>query len=69
MKTLQETIVNEGRYDEEYRVSIIGTEDTEGLPLTVTILVNKSDRRELEKWLEKMQDDVFSHCSGGSIEY
>lgn len=68
MKTLQETI-NEGRYDEEYRVSVIGTEDTEGLPLTVTILVNKSDRRELEKWLEKMQDDIFSHCSGGSIEY
>ena len=69
MITLQEYIT-EGRYDQEYVVSLIGCEDSyEGLPLRVTILVNKSNRREFEKWLEEQQDNVFAHAAGGNVEY
>ena len=68
MKNLIE-VVNEGRYDAEYRVSIIGVEDMDGLPLSATILVNKSDRRAFEQWLEEQQDDIFAHAEGGSVEY
>ena len=68
MKNLVE-VINEGRYDEEYRVSLIGVNDENDLPLTVTILVNKYNRRDFEKWLEEQQDNVFAHAAGGSVEY
>lgn len=68
MKNLVE-VINEGRYDEEYRVSLIGVNDENDLPLTVTILVNKYNRRDFEKWLEDQQDNIFAHAEGGSIEY
>ena len=68
MKNLVE-VINEGRYDEEYRVSLIGVNDENDLPLTVTILVNKYNRRDFENWLEEQQDNVFAHATGGSVEY
>ena len=68
MKDLIE-VVNEGRWDAEYRVSIIGVEDIDGLPLSATILVSKGDRRAFEQWLEEQQDNVFAHAAGGSVEY
>lgn len=69
MKKLND-FITEGRYDAEYRVSLVGCNDSyEGTPLTVTILVNKANRREFEKWLEDQEGNVFAHAEGGSVEY
>jgi hypothetical protein len=68
MKKLND-FITEGRYDAEYRVSLVGCNDEYDLPLGVTILVNKSNRREFEKWLEDQQDNAFIHAEGGSVEY
>ena len=67
MKNLN-NYLTEGR-DSEYRVSLIDVLDEDGLPLTVTILVNKYNRKEFENWLEEQQDNIFAHAEGGSIEY
>lgn len=68
MKNLN-NYLTEGRYDSEYRVSLIDVLDEDGLPLTVTILVNKYNRKEFENWLEEQQDNIFAHAEGGSVEY
>ena len=70
MKKLQDFLVNEGRYDQEYQVTLVGCNDNfTDLPLQVTILVNKSNRKEFEKWLVDQQDNAFIHAQGGSVEY
>lgn len=69
MKTLQESIsINEAR-EVEYRVAFIGFEDEEGLPPTVTILVPREHARAFDDFLEKEQDNIFSHAEGNSVEY
>lgn len=68
MKNLN-NYLTEGRYDNEYKVSLIDVLDEDGLPLTVTILVNKYNRKEFENWLEEQQDNIFAHAEGGSVEY
>ena len=69
MKGLQE-FITEGRYDQEYKVSLIDCDDNyTGAPLTVTILVNKSNRKEFEKWLEEQEGNAFAHAQGGDVEY
>lgn len=67
MKTLKE-IVNEAR-QVEYRVSLIDVVDGEGLPISVTITVEKEHQKKFESWLEDQQDNVFAHAEGGSVEY
>ena len=70
MKKLQDFLVNEGRYDQEYHVTLVGCNDNfTDTPLQVTILVNKSNRKEFEEWLEDQQDNAFIHAEGGSVEY
>ena len=69
MKTLQESInINEAR-EVEYRVAFIGFEDEEGLPPTVKILVPREHARAFDDFLEKEQDNIFSHAEGNSVEY
>ena len=69
MKTLQESIsINEAR-EVEYRVAFISFEDEEGLPPTVTILVPREHARAFDDFLEKEQDNIFSHAEGNSVEY
>lgn len=53
----------------QYRVALNEVEDSEGLPITVTILVDKENSTNFEKWLEKEQDNLFMHAEGGNIEY
>ena len=53
----------------QYRVALNEVEDSEGLPITVTILVDKENSANFEKWLEKEQDNLFMHAEGGNIEY
>ena len=68
MRTLQESMINEAR-EVQYRVSFIGFEDEDGIPPTVTILVPREHARAFDDFLEKEQDNIFSHAEGNSVEY
>ena len=67
MKTLK-SVLNEARQI-EYRVAVNGVHDSEDLPVTVTIMVDKEYQKSFEKWLEDQQDNEFSHAEGGNVEY
>lgn len=71
MKNITESLksaVNEARQI-EYRVSLAGVQGADGMPVSVSILVNKVDQRSIEDWLESQQDELFAHANGGNIEY
>lgn len=77
MKTLSQQIqegrsfsalVNEARVI-EYRASIDAVQDSEGLPVTVSILVEKEHQKAFEKWLEDEEGNIFNHAEGGNVEY
>ena len=68
MKNITERFVNESR-DIEYHVSFLDTKNSDGTPFTVRILVDKRNQLEFENWLEKEQDNLIAHASGGAIEY
>lgn len=71
MKNITESLkgaVNEARQI-EYRVSLVGVQGADGMPASVSILVNKADQRPIEDWLESQQDELFAHANGGNIEY
>lgn len=67
-EAMNEALVNEARRV-EYRVMVHAVEDSDGLPATVTMLVDKECQKSFEKWLEDQQDNEFSHAEGGNIEY
>lgn len=60
--------INEAK-QEEYRVSFLDVTDSDGVPMTVTILVDKQYSKMFEKFLEDQQDNIFSHAEGGNVEY
>ena len=68
MKNITERFVNESR-EIEYRVAFLDTKDSEGLPFTVRILVEKENQRVFENWLENERDNSIIHAEGGSVEY
>ena len=53
----------------EYQVALNDVLDSEDLPITISILVDKDDQKNFEKWLEDQQDNLFSHADGGNVEY
>lgn len=53
----------------EYYVALNEVHDSEDLPITISILVDKDDQKNFEKWLEDQQDNLFSHADGGNVEY
>lgn len=53
----------------EYQVALNDVRDSEDLPITISILVDKEDQKNFEKWLEDQQDNLFSHADGGNVEY
>ena len=53
----------------EYQVALNEVHDSEDLPITISILVDKDDQKNFEKWLEDQQDNLFSHAAGGDVEY
>lgn len=67
MKTLK-SVLNEARQI-EYRVAVNNVHDSEDLPVTVTMMVDKEYQKSFEKWLEDQQDNEFSHAEGGNVEY
>lgn len=60
--------LNEAK-QEEYRVSFLDVADSDGIPMTVTILVDKQYSKMFEKFLEDQQNNIFSHAEGGNVEY
>lgn len=53
----------------QYRVVINNVLDDEGLPTTVTILVDKENQKAFEDWLENQEGNEFAHADGGNVEY
>ena len=53
----------------EYQAALNEVRDSEDLPITISILVDKDDQKNFEKWLEDQQDNLFSHAAGGNVEY
>ena len=68
MKNITERFVTESR-EIEYRVSFLDTKDSDGIPFTVRILVEKENQRDFENWLENERDNSIAHASGGTVEY
>ena len=69
MKTLKDYMsVNEARQI-EYRVALNDVMDEDDLPASVSILVDKADQKNFEKWLEKEEGNIFAHAGGGNVEY
>lgn len=68
MKNITERFVNESR-EIEYRVAFIDTKDSEGLPFTVRIFVERENQRAFENWLENERDNSIIHATGGTVEY
>ena len=68
MKNITERFVNESR-EIEYRVAFLDTKDSDGIPFTVRILVEKENQRDFENWLENERDNSIMHAEGGAIEY
>lgn len=68
MKNITERFVNESR-EIEYRVAFLDTKDSEGLPFTVRILVERENQRVFENWLENERDNSIIHAEGGTVEY
>ena len=71
MKNITESLkgaVNEARQI-EYRIRLVGVQGADGMPASVSILVNKADQRPIEDSLESQQDELFAHANGGNIEY
>ena len=66
MKTLK-SVLNEARQI-EYRVAVNNVHDSEDLPVTVTMMVDKEYQKSFEKWLEDQQDNEFSHAEGGNVK-
>lgn len=53
----------------EYRAQIDAVQDSDGLPVTVSILVEKEYQKEFEKWLNSEEGNTFGHAEGGNVEY
>jgi hypothetical protein len=57
----------------EYRCELIGSgehnKENEGLPITVTVFVDREDVKCFERYAIDVADDIFSHCCGGNVEY
>ena len=68
MKLITERFVNESR-EIEYHVAFLDTKDSDGIPFTVRIFVDKNNQLEFENWLENERDNLIAHASAGSIEY
>lgn len=61
-------MVNEAR-EGYYHVSLADVKDKEGLPVNITIMIDRENKKEFEKWLEDEQDNIFLHAEGGNVEY
>lgn len=61
-------IINEAS-EISYRVSLADVLDKKGLPMDVTISIERSQQSNFEEWLEEQEGNLFLHAAGGSVEY
>lgn len=52
-----------------YRVSINAVNDSKGLPVDASIIIDAKDKLAFEKFLIDEQDNIFIHVNGGDVEY
>lgn len=52
-----------------YKVSLVDCLDKKGLPVSITIQVDKENVDAFEEYLENEQDNLFAHAEGGNVEY
>lgn len=67
MKTIGE-FINESM-PQWFEVAFNGFVDKEGLPVGVTILVDREYAKAFDKFLEKEEGGIFAHADGGETEY
>lgn len=53
----------------EYRVMLNDCKNSEGLPISVSILVDSGDVEVFEDYLRREEGNSYGHASGGSVEY
>ncbi len=68
MKSLTESLITEAKQI-KYQVAFLGTKDDQDMPYTVTILVDKENQKDFEKYLTDEEGNTFAHAEGGNIEY
>lgn len=52
-----------------YRVSLADVLDKKGLPMDVTISIERNQQANFEEWLEEQEGNLFIHAAGGAVEY
>ncbi len=63
------SLLNEAKR-EEYVVTFMDCiDEDDGMPITVSIMVDKVDVKAFERFLKDEADFIFLHAEGGSIEY
>lgn len=65
MKDIKEYINEWAVSKENYRVCFICKDKL----INATILIDKTDTDEFEKFLTDEQDNIFAHAEGGKLEY
>lgn len=65
---ISESVIDEAR-QVGYRVSINDVHDNDGLPITVSINVEKEYQKQFETWLNEEEGNIFAHAEGGNVEY
>lgn len=71
MKSITEQIrasINEARTI-EYHVALLDVKDSEGLPVSASIMIDSKYSKDFEKWLAAEEGNTFAHAEGGNIEY
>lgn len=67
-ETIEEAIVSEAS-QLEFRVAFNDFKDAEGLPVGVSILVDRENAGDFRKFLEKEEGGIFAHADGRGVQY
>jgi hypothetical protein len=67
-ETIEEAIVSEAS-QVQFRVAFNDFKDAEGLPIGVSILVDRENAEEFKKFLEKEEGNLFAHADGRGVQY
>lgn len=66
--SIEEAIVNEAS-QVQFRVAFNDFKDADGLPVSVSILVDREDAEDFKKFLEKEEGNLFAHAEGRGVQY
>lgn len=67
-EAIENAIVNEAS-QVPFRVAFNEFKDQEGLPIGVTIMVDRENAEDFKKFLEKEEDGIFAHADGRGVQY